>query len=123
MAGNQFARYGTYNAVLPKEGPKVFAFNLDFAAAKQQDVDLVLAIQNNTISFVQSWYIDNSKNAVAITVETAGTGQRITIPAGKQAYMPMFIPDEARLTLTTTPAAGLVVPFFVTNVPVTPCVW
>lgn len=118
-----FARFGSFNQVLPKEGPKVFGFNLDFRTLGSQDVDLSLQVQQEFISFVQGWFIDNSLNAAAVSISTTGTNQGIRIPAGKQAYMPMFITDECKLTITTTPAANLIVPFYVTNVPVMPYVW
>lgn len=118
-----FARYGTYNAVLPKEGPKVFGFNLDFRVEDLVDIDVSLQVQQGFISFVQGWFINNIDNAEPVKIATQGTDQGITIPAGKQAYMPMFITDECKLTITTTAAANLIVPFYLTNVPVMPCVW
>lgn len=118
-----FARFGTFNQVLPQEGPKVFGFGLDFRTEGEDTVDLSLQVQQGFISFVQGFFIDNSDNGAAIRISTIGTDQGITIPAGKQAYMPMFVTDECKFTITTTPAADLVIPFYVTNVPVMPCVF
>lgn len=126
MAGNQYSRFGTHNAVLPKEGPMVFPVNLDFSlatGAASQTVDLTLQIQQGFVSYVQGFYVDNADNTATLTITIDETGQRFKIPAGRQAYMPAFFSDTAKCVLTTTQAAGLVVPFFLTNVPVDAMIW
>lgn len=117
-----YARFGTHNQVLPKEGPICVSYQLDFRTTDEQPVDLTLLSQNETLSFVQGFFCDNSQNANPITIQVAEY-QRLIVPAGKQAYLPAFVPADALFTLTTPQAGTLVVPFIVTNVPVMPCVW
>lgn len=126
MAGAQYARFGTHNAVLPKEGPMVYPVNMDFSVATgaaSQTVDLSLQIQQGFISYVQGFFVDNSANTATLTIVIDETNQTFKIPAGKQAYMPAFFSDTAKLVASTTQAAGLVVPIFLTNVPVDCCIW
>lgn len=126
MAGAQTARFGTHNAVLPKEGPMVYPVNMDFSVASgnvNQTVDLSLQVQQGFISFIQGFYVDNSLNANPLVIVIDETGQKINIPANKQAYMPAFFSDTAKLVASTTLAANLIVPIFLTNVPVDTCIW
>jgi len=121
-----FARYGTSNMVLPPEGPKVFGFNLDFRTPGQDDteiVDLTLQIQQGFISQVSGFFIDCRLATSATTITMTGTNQQVSIPSGKQAYMPAFVLDEAVFTVVTTPGATVVIPFYPVNFPVTPLVW
>lgn len=126
MAGGNYARFGTHNAVLPKEGPMVFPTNVDFSIATgkaSQEVDLTLAVEQGFVSFIQGFFVDNSANAAVLTITIDQTGQIIKIPAGKQAYMPAFFSDTPKLTLSTTQAVGLVVYIGLTNVPVDCVIW
>lgn len=123
MAGDQFARLGTKNMVLPPEGPKVYAFTLDFTATNSREIDMGGEIEKNFISFIQSVLIDNRLNGQPITIMAEQIGFEYSIPAGKQAYMPVFVTDAAKLTFKTPQAASLVVPIVITNVPVQPYVW
>lgn len=117
-----YQRFGTHNQVLPKQGPICVSFNVDFTTAKNQPVDLTLLSQNDTLEYVQGFFVDNSKNAAPLEIQVAEV-QRIVVPAGKQAYLPAFVPNDGLFTLSTTPAVNLIIPFIVTNVPVMPCVW
>lgn len=123
MAGQQFTRLGTYNMVLPPEGPKAYSFLLDFTAENTQVLDFISQIQAGHIAFVQSILIDNRLNANPIEIVTEQINFPYAIDAGKQAYMPLFVTDSARLTFRTPQALSLVVPVVVSNVPVTPFVW
>lgn len=123
MAGDQFARLGTHNMVLPPEGPKVYGFTLDFTSTNTREVDMTGEIEKKFITFVQALLIDNRLNAQPLIVAAAQIGFEYSIPAGKQAYMPIFITDAAVLTFRTPQAASLVVPIVVTNTPVQPYVW
>lgn len=117
------SRFGTHNQVLPAKGPKAYPFTLDFRTAVSQSLDFDVEITGGFIDYISGIFVDNTKNANPLTIKTASIGQVISIPAGKQAYMPLLISDAAQLEITTVQANNLLVPFFVVNFPVTPCVW
>jgi hypothetical protein len=126
MAGVQYARFGTHNAVLPKEGPIVIPTNLDFSTVTglaTQTIDLSLQIQQGFISYVQGFFVDNFDNTAMLTIVIDETNQRFKIPAGKQAYFPAMFGDSAKCTVSTTQANGLVVPMFLVNFPVDAMIW
>lgn len=123
MATGDYTRLGTNNMVLPPEGPKVFPNVLDFRQSGEATLDFLHTIQQNFVSFIQGFFVDNSKNANPLVIRCEQTNHTVTIPAGMQGYMPMFISDSAVLYFSTTPANNLTVPVIVTNVPVTPYLW
>lgn len=118
-----FNRFGTFNAVLPKEGPQVYPCNLDFRTAGEQTLDFSQEIIAEHVSYISGFYVDNSANANDLVISVATTNQSIRIPAGKQAYMPVLAPSTAEFTFTTDAAADLTVPVFACNFPVWPCVF
>lgn len=120
---SSFTRFGTYNSVLPKEGPKTYPFNLDFTSDAEKIVDMTIELDAEHISFISGAFIDNRNNAAELLIKVERVGQIVRIPAGKQAYMPLLVGDSAILTITTTPANGLIVPIFVCNFPLFPAVF
>lgn len=120
---SNFSRFGTYNAVLPAKGPKTYPFTLDFRTNPSQIIDMTTEIQGEFINFISGCFVDNTLNANPLKITTQSIGQVLSIPAGKQAYMPLLVGDAAVLTISTTAANNLLVPFFVVNFPVQPFVW
>jgi hypothetical protein len=120
---SQFNRFGTFNAVLPKEGPCTYPFNLDFTATTVQELDFTPEINNGTIGFISGFWCDNSANPVALTVEVQGTGQRVKIPANKQAYMPILSTNDPKLLMTTDSGPDIIIPFYACNFPVWPIIY
>ena len=119
---SSFARIGINNYVLPKEGPKVFRALLDFRATAEQILDLTLQVQQGFVSYIQGGFFDNRLNTQPLVITADVTGQAIAIPAGKQAYMPIFMADP-KLEFKTPSAGNLVIPIHLTNVPVYPIVF
>jgi hypothetical protein len=120
---SSFSRFGTYNQVLPKAGPKTYPFKLDFRVVNQQDIDLSPEIVAGHIDFISGVFVDNRLNVNSLEITTAGNGQSIGIPAGKQAYMPLLVTDSAQLSFVTITVNNLVVPIQIVNFPVHPIVW
>lgn len=118
-----YTRFGTYNAVLPNEGPKVYPINLDFRSDKvtSVEIDFTNEITAKKIDYISGFFADNSQNPAELVVKVSSTGQIIRIPANKQAYMPAFFSDDASAVIETT--GNVVVPFFAVNFPVWPHVW
>lgn len=124
MAGaSQFTRFGTFNAVLPKEGPKTYPFTLDFNTIGQRVIDMQIEIDGGHISYVSGGFFDNRLNLNPLVITVERVGQQVSIPAGKQAYLPLLVSDTPVLTFTATPANGLLVPVFVCNFPVAPIIF
>lgn len=123
MSSNM-ARFGTYNVALPPEGPRVYPINCDLRTVDQFEIDLTLEVVQGFISFAQSLFIDNTANAGEVRITATGTNQMLRVPAGKQAYLPMFITDEIKLVVEVdAPAIDLIIPIIVGNMPMTPYVW
>jgi hypothetical protein len=119
----QFVRFGTFNAVLPKEGPKTYPFNLDFSTKGTQVLDFQIEIDGKHISFVSGFFADNRANGADLVVTSERIGHAVRIPAGKQGFMPLFVGDSPVIDFVTTPAAGLIVPVFVCNFPLSPYIF
>lgn len=120
---SNFSRFGTYNQVLPSKGPKVYPFTLDFRTLAEQDLDFSVEITGGFIDYISGCFVDNRLNVNPLVIKTQSVGQAVSIPAGKQAYMPLLVTDAAQLQITTIIANNLLVPFFVMNFPVQPFVW
>lgn len=120
----QFARFGSYNMVLPKEGPKVIPQNLDFRTVDNQLVDLSLAKEQGFVTFISSLYIDNRANTGWFKISSSGIQQEIQIAAGAQAYMPMLVSDTLQFeTSVEAVTADCIVPVFFLNFPVNPIIF
>lgn len=127
-AGNQFLPLDVFNtaATCPAEGAKCVPVVVDFTSVTNQPawtLDLTNLINQSKMKFVQALYIDNSANAAAVTVQSVQSGQRITLPANSQGYLPFLQPNPPQLTITSTPAAGLYVPIYLLNFPVDSLIW
>lgn len=124
MAG-EFARFGTSNMILPPEGPKAFPMTLDFTATGEQVTDFGPYIgEGNQVSFIQSFYYDNSQNDNNLIVTSQNVNQRIILPPRSCGYMMMFISaNNGHLTWTTTQAGNLTVQIIVSNIPTAPYIW
>jgi hypothetical protein len=121
MSGaSQFTRFGTFNAVLPVEGPKTYPFKLDFTTLNERVIDMQIEVDAKHISYISGIVFDNRLNANALEVLVERVGQSVGIPAGKQGQLPLLCTDTPVLTIRTTPAANLIIPFFVCNFPVAP---
>lgn len=118
-----YSRFGTYNAVLPKGGPKVYPFRLDFTTNGEQLIDMQPEITAHNIDYISGIYIDNRANGNPVEIVTEQINQSVGFPAGKQGYLPLLIGDAAVLTFRTSKANGLIIPVHVVNFPVWPIIF
>lgn len=102
-------------------GPAAVNLNLDFSQATSLTADLSNLVQRGQISDVQALFIDNSQNGNPITIVVNILNQRIVIPAGAQAYMPVLAQQPT--FYITTVALGDIVQAFALNFPVMTAVW
>jgi hypothetical protein len=110
-----------YNAVIPKEGPKSVAFNLDFTASAAYVLDFTLAYQQTVMTVVQSCWIDNSGNADILTISVDNTGQIIQVPPNAQGTFPIIAAIRPKISVKS--AGNVVVPTMWLNVPIPLAVW
>jgi len=109
------------NAMIPKEGPVALKAVLDFTGgAFSALVDLTQQTQPPVqLSYVQGLYVDNSLSNVILDITNQGTGQKISIQANAQAYVPVLASLPPIFTFNgrnnASPAAQVTV-FFI-NVP------
>lgn len=104
---------------IPKEGPRYVPLSFDFTQYVTFGVDMMLLKQQGHISSIQGLWIDNSANTAPVTIDT-GQGQKISIPAGYQAYMPIVLNDNPKFNVSSTGTACQMQAF---NWPVFPQVW
>lgn len=117
------SRFATHNAVLPKAGPLAYPQVLDFTTKSEILVDMGSEITLGHIDFISGVFVDNGLNVNDLEIEVGGIGQRVRIPAGKQAYMPLLIGDSPQLTFRTTANNQLHIPVAILNFPVWPYIW
>jgi hypothetical protein len=111
-----------FNALVPKEGPKVVPVLLNYSqfgfGSNSFNVDFRDLIEGGQIYCIQSVFIDNWNNATEVDVTVQGTGQVVRCPANSQGVFPVFAQKVARFTVSSTATAD--VPTFWLNVPVAP---
>lgn len=110
------------NARVPPEGPRCIPFNFDFTAKPSYFVDLTTVEQRNFLTIVQSLYIDNSSNAVPLTVVFNASNQIIIAPPQTQGYYSVLAPQPARFTVKCV-GGSINTPLFVINVAITNAIW
>lgn len=107
---------------MPGEGPKMVPVPTDFTLNDSYEVDLSNFVQMGRISMVQSIYVDNADGAVAITILVELGSQRLIVPAGEQAYLPILVPNPIKLTISSPGGASSAVVFLI-NFPIPPELW
>lgn len=115
--------YKCYNGYAPTKGPMAAILIIDFATVATQAFDLLLEESMGELEYVQTLFIDNSQNAVDVTIRTGIHQQRIIGKTKTQGYYPALFGLPSRFTASTTPAGGLTVPIHLINVPMPAVVW
>lgn len=108
---------------LPCGDSKSIRFDMDFAATDSFEIDFTLSIQQKQIDSLQSVFIDNTQNASDFSVVTGALGQRLTVPAGGMAYLPIIAPNPAKLTCTASAGGSNLTTMIVNNFPTPTIVW
>lgn len=110
------------NQQMPKEGPKAIPINVDFTQGQAITIDLSQSMIQSKISLVQSLYVDNSLNSVAVSFQVTGTNQIVTCPPNSQGFFPILAGIPTKILATSTSTTALV-PCFVLNMPMPAAVW
>lgn len=110
-----------YNALVPREGPKSVFTLLDFTSSDVVNIDFTLAGQEGKITAIQSIWADNSQSSGPLTIDVAGTGQRIVVPAGYQGTIPVIAATRPKMRCTCAAVTRVGVVWL--NVPMPVGVW
>jgi hypothetical protein len=81
----------TYNQRVPTEGPKIVPLRCDFSVSQVQSFNLAQILTQSLISLIQGYFIDNSGNASAVTIQALATQQAVVLPPGYQGFIPAFV--------------------------------
>lgn len=124
MVNNQmgFTPISVTNGTDPcQEGRKSIRILMDFSLGQQYTLDLSQIQSAGMISSAQTLYIDNYDNPDPIIISAGVTLQRIIIPAGAQAYIPILQPNPPIFLISTV--TPVVIPAQILNFFLPPYVW
>lgn len=96
---NAVTANGVTNSTIPPEGPKCLTIVLPFPGGPFQ-FNLLQQIQQAQVSNIQTLFIDNSANSVALLMTVQITGQRLIVPPYSQGTYPIFWPLSSTVTFT-----------------------
>lgn len=115
-------QFATYNGAIPKEGPKIWTQNFNWAAVSSPAViDFTPLKMAGYVSGIQGIFIDNSGNTQPVTVQASVINLPLEIPGNYQGLFPLFVTNQTKLTISTT-GTGKTGLFFL-NFPVAAAVW
>ncbi len=109
-------------AAIPKES-RVISTTLDFRITHSYEISFTEIYQRGLIDKVQTLYVDNKDNTVAIDFLVAITGQRITIPAGYQGFLPVLLGKNINSIYAYSADAGVQVQIQLLNFFVPTTMW
>lgn len=112
---------GAYNAMVPKEGPKVIPITAQLGVNTSVLMDFSQLQQQGKISFIQGVMVDNSANTAALTIQSQTMNQKIVIPPNSQAILPVFVTNPPIFLISSI--GGVNVPLFFFNIPLPAQVW
>lgn len=104
------------NSQIPVQGPAGINGELNFVAVDNVTGDLALEQASGTLDFIQSIWIDNSLNTKSLSIIFSGTGQKITVKAGRQGIYPVIASNGSLSWRATSVAAAVIVPVIFMNV-------
>lgn len=122
LANNHINQISVLNALVPPEGAKSLAVNLDFTSASSVLVDLTITTAQVLISTVQAIFADNSGNDAELIVTSAATQQVLRIPPGAQGWFSLVATNRPKLTFATPAGIGII-QCLLLNVPVSQQFW
>ena len=114
------ARFSNFTMTLPKGGPISVPDSENFLANVASEIDLSQLIDNGWVDFISGVYIDNTQNTGYLTFVCAGTNQRFYFPAKAAGYVPLFLPNSPKVTVTSTEDATVLFQWY--NIPVFPLI-
>jgi hypothetical protein len=110
-----------FNALIPREGPRMVPFDVDFPTINQLDIDLTLMVQQKRMSVVQSVFIDASQCNASVSLQVVGTDLTIEVQEFTQGFYPLLVPSSPKFICTSASTGAAKLIFM--NVPVPASVW
>lgn len=110
-----------FTAAVPKEGPAVVPYSLDFTVQTAYNVDLSQLFNNQSVSIVQAIFADNSLNSAPLRIVVPDTQQALVWPAFSQGYLPCLQTTSFKFVVSS--GGALVVQIQFMNFNVAPMVW
>ena len=110
-----------FNALVPREGPKMIPYPVAFPTAASFLVDLEQTISQRFMSVVQTLFIDASLCTAPVTIQIEGTLIEIVAEQTTQGYYPVLVPRIPRFVISSTSTQPAVVAFI--NVPIPSTIW
>lgn len=113
-----------FNQLWPdQECPKCLALDMDFNAADEYTLNLLLQNTRGFIRGIQACYFDNQQNTAGnVNFEASDTGMRMFFRAGWQGFRPMFLGQPMTGKFTCLGGNG-VFRILLTNTPIMPAEW
>lgn len=109
---------------VPAEGPRIVAVVADFSAAHAYDLNSLLTQGSAFQRSIAGVFVDNSTNGAEVSIFINVVNQTIKVPADSQAYLTLFVPKNATLTMSDPSGASTAkVAFMFTNFPIASAVW
>lgn len=112
-----------WNTLAPINAGKAVMDLLDFSTDSSIDVSCADEQRGGTVEYVQTLWVDNSINTATLSILVKGTGQVIKVAPKTQGYYSVLSAQEFKATISTTPAASLLVTLGFINVEIEPSYW
>lgn len=107
---------------IPREGPKAIPVTAPFALGVDDfTFNILLTTGQKYISLISTVYVDNKDNSESVDIVTGVLAQRLRVPKGAQAYLPLLAAQNDALTLSSDGAAAVGFDFI--NVQIPALVW
>lgn len=110
-----------FYAEVPKEGPKSIPQRIDFTTNVSWSIDFSNLTANETITMIQTLFIDNSNNSDSLSVVFEGTQQTLICPPLAQGYFPILTQNWPKCVVSTSGGVVILIEFI--NIPIPPSVW
>lgn len=111
-----------FNAQIPKEGPKGISLVVPFTSRNVAfDANLLLTMSQQYVSQIQGVFADNSASDVDLLFTISVINQGLRFPPGTQGYIPLFVPKNATITISSS--GELSIPIIFYNIPMPAFIW
>jgi hypothetical protein len=118
----KYLSFGTWNQLVPKEGPKALPIPLDFTVQQSYEIDFGIIAQAAQLEHIQCIYIDNKDNSQPVTIVTDIIGQTLVCPPQRQGFFPIVIASNSPKIIVTS-IGGTNCTLIVMNVPMPSGTW
>lgn len=108
---SMLAAFRVNNGLAPKSGPKSIGVVLDFSVQNPLPLDLVVAVGEDQLEWVQTIFVDNSENPFPFSAQSLNGSQSLECPPYSQGYFPFLVNGDPKFVFTTTGSPSIPVYF------------